>query len=338
MRSQRQIGTGTTVTALVLAGTILALGCRGWAPRPGDPAPRVGDEISICGHRFHTGTKVVLWTDPGAYDAYRPHRHLNEQEIQPRDSETVARYGTFRRQLPIDLEERVHTRGWTLEDLGQVVDQVVLHYDACGTSWRCFEVLHDIRGLSCHFLVDLDGTIYQTLDVKERAWHAGSANDRSIGIEIAHVGAFPKGQPRVAWYKEGAHKTRIVVPDSMRGALPDDLQAQPAQALPIRGEIQGQSLVQYDFTDAQYEALVKLITSLCRVLPRVEARAPLLPDGSVVPHVLEDDELKSFSGIVGHYHLTSAKLDPGPAFNWARLLSGVRRLLRENNGTTASSR
>jgi len=33
--------------------------------------PKSGDEIVVCGQLFHTTTKVVLWTDPGGYDAYR---------------------------------------------------------------------------------------------------------------------------------------------------------------------------------------------------------------------------------------------------------------------------
>ena len=52
-------------------------------------------------------------------------------------------------------------------------------------------MLHDLRGLSVHFMLDLDGTIYQTLDLKEGAWHATVANGRSIGIEIANIGAYP---------------------------------------------------------------------------------------------------------------------------------------------------
>lgn len=29
----------------------------------------------------------------------------------------------------------------------------------------------------------------QTLDVKERAWHATTANDRSVGVEMCNIGA-----------------------------------------------------------------------------------------------------------------------------------------------------
>jgi len=57
-----------------------------------------------------------------------------------------------------------------------------------------------------HFMLDVDGTIYQTLDVKERAWQATKANDRSVGIEIANIGAYPaNGNSTVLseWYRKG---------------------------------------------------------------------------------------------------------------------------------------
>jgi tyrosyl-tRNA synthetase len=50
---------------------------------------------------------------------------------------------------------------------------------------QCFKVLHDARDLSVHFMLDLDGTIYQTLDLKERAWHATTSNSRSVGAARA---------------------------------------------------------------------------------------------------------------------------------------------------------
>jgi len=38
----------------------------------------------------------------------------------------------------------------------------VIHFDDAGTSRTCFLVLQDDRDLSVHFMLDLDGTIYQT--------------------------------------------------------------------------------------------------------------------------------------------------------------------------------
>jgi hypothetical protein len=122
-----------------------------------------------------------------SYDAYRVERKFapadkadwNASHTENPALESPNRYG-FRRTVPLSPErlERARTNGWALEDLQGVVDQFVLHYDVSGTSRRCFQVLHDQRGLSVHFMLDVDGTVYQTLDLKERAWHATSSNSR----------------------------------------------------------------------------------------------------------------------------------------------------------------
>ena len=256
------------------------------APRPGDRARRSNDEIVVCGERFHTGTKVVLWTDPGGYDAYRPHRHFEPDELLPSDGKEIPRYGSFRRGLTDDMAARVRRDGWRLADLEQVVQQVVVHYDAAGTSARCFEILQDRRGLSTHFLLDADGTIYQTLDGKERAWHAGAANDRSVGIEIANIGAYPDREVLDDWYVEDDAGTRLRIPEDVRrGALPEDEVLHPARQGPIEGEIQGRHLFQQDFTPQQYEALAHLLATLSRLLPRCRLEAPRAEDGSILPTV-----------------------------------------------------
>ena len=54
------------LTVLTLAA--FAGGCSTVA-RTGQPEPRRGDEVVAAGQFFHTGTPVVLWLDPGGYDA-----------------------------------------------------------------------------------------------------------------------------------------------------------------------------------------------------------------------------------------------------------------------------
>ena len=55
--------------------------------------------------------------------------------------------------LPYLVMEVVGARGGWSPDLAAVaIDQVVVHYDVAWTSRNCFKVLHDLRGLSCHFL------------------------------------------------------------------------------------------------------------------------------------------------------------------------------------------
>src|SRR5690349_17579216 len=50
------------------------------APKPGTFEARRGDEIVVAGKFVHTGTPVVLWLDPGGYDAYRVERRFSPIE------------------------------------------------------------------------------------------------------------------------------------------------------------------------------------------------------------------------------------------------------------------
>jgi N-acetylmuramoyl-L-alanine amidase len=317
--------------AASVLSTIAALacseGCSAPRGRPGDPAPRTGDEMSAAGELFHTGTRVVLWNDPGGYDAYRHHRRFEPEKAGPRQApDRVSRYGSFRGGLPEDAARRIRRSGWSIEELRRTVRQVVIHFDACGSSRRCFEVLHDIRGFSCHFLLDLDGTVYQTLDLKERAWHAGVANDLSIGIEIANIGAEPDEEALRRWYTRDAQGTRITFPKEMEDSgLPADFTGRPRRPDPVRGVVNGKALVQYDFTEEQYRSLESLLLALCRVFPRIRADAPRGAGGKVLDHAVGSETLRTFEGLLGHHHVTVEKIDPGPAFDWERVIEYLRR-------------
>ena len=177
--------------------------------------PNVSQDIVVCGERYSIGAPVVLWSDPGGYDAYSTDRHF-DSEPAPKggpepgslrfDPGRVARDGS-RRQL-------VDPDSLDLAALGAVVDQFVLHYDVCGSSRQCFKILHDHRGLSVHFMLDIDGTLYQTVDLREQCWHATKANTRSIGIEIAHIGGRPKAalNQLKPWYVWDEIGVRIQLP------------------------------------------------------------------------------------------------------------------------------
>ena len=327
------------VWGCVGAAAVLA-GCA--TPRPGTVTRRRGDEIMVAGQMAHTGTRVVLWVDPGGYDAYRVERRFSplerssweDSQAEVRELRTPNRYNLRRSGLTAEELERVRGGGWDLPTLQKVVDQLVIHYDVCGTSRQCFKVLQDYRDLSVHFLLDLDGTIYQTLDVKERAWHATSANNRSVGIEIANLGGYPPaGQnPLSSWYRKGPDgRTRVVIPPSAgeTGIRTKGFIGHPAREEPVRGRVQGRELVQYDFTPEQYAALIKLTAALCRVLPRIRCDYPRDAAGRLVPRKLPDDELERYQGLLGHFHIQTNKEDPGPAFQWDYVIAGARRLLGE---------
>jgi N-acetyl-anhydromuramyl-L-alanine amidase AmpD len=193
-------------------------------------------------------------------------------------------------------------------------------------------VLHDIRGLSVHFMLDLDGTIYQTLDVKEGAWHATIANGRSIGVEIANVGSYPPGAsgPLEHWYRSSAGgAVEIVVPDPPeRSGLRDPTAIlRPARSQPTLGMIQGKELLQYDLTERQYESLARLTATLCTLFPKITCDYPRDAFGALLRAKLPDPELARYQGILGHYHVQTNKVDPGPAFQWDRYLSATRAML-----------
>jgi N-acetyl-anhydromuramyl-L-alanine amidase AmpD len=332
----RPIRTGFSILALSALPVALAAGADDAKPKPGDRVVRTGDEIVACGQLFHTTAPVKLWTDPGGYDAYRiDHRFGPQGEpLRGQDAELpkpLRRYGSRRVELTPEQKEQVRGGGWDLPLLQEKVDQFVIHFDVCGSSQKCFEVLHDQRGLSVQFMLDVDGTIYQTLDLKEAAWHATKANSRSIGIEIANVGTFQDKTQGLAarWYgKDDAGKTRLTIPDpKLVPTLAPGVVLRPDRDEPITGVVQDQQYSQYDLTPQQYESLTKLTATLCKVFPKIRCDYPKDDQGRLIPRKLEDDVYDKYNGILGHYHVQLNKNDPGPAFQWDRLIGGAKALM-----------
>jgi N-acetylmuramoyl-L-alanine amidase len=327
--------------ALLVTAALLG-GCTTPPPRPGTRVARTGDEMVVAGQFFHTGTPVVLWMDPGGYDAYRVERRFapfdqsswETSHVAVAELKTPNRYG-LRKAAALTGEqiERVRGGGWDLPLLQEVVDQFVIHFDVAGTSRQCFKVLHDARDLSVHFMLDLDGTLYQTLDVKERAWHATSSNTRSVGIEIANVGAYPSSEADAfqRWYENDTNGTRIKIPSELGdgGIRMPGFVGHPARPEPVAGEVQGQSLVQYDFTPEQYRALTHLTAALCKVFPKLRCDFPRDAEGKLAREKLPDEELERYQGVLGHYHVQRNKVDPGPAFQWERVIDGARELMAD---------
>jgi len=271
------------------------------------PGPVVaGDEIIVAGRRFHTGTRIVTWQEPGGHNAY-----TGTAPPGPRSGQEKSRND--------------------LSALQRVVDQFVLHYDGAGLSRVCFTVLQQ-RKLSVHLLLDLDGTIYQTMDLQDHAAHATIANDRSIGIEIANVGAFPPAEAKALdeWYRKKRGVTVLTVPPRFRntGIRTPGFTGRPARPGVVRGTLAGKPLLQYDYTPEQYAALIKLTAALCRVFPHLRDDFPHDAQGRLITQQLPEPEWKNFQGVLGHFHIQANKIDPGPAFQWNTLIDGVRKELK----------
>jgi len=279
--------------ALAVAATLFIGACR--TP----PEPRSGDEIVVAGRLFHTGTRVVTWADPGGFNAYTGDgRNFNARR---------------------DLPSR------KLADLQKRVDQFVIHYDDCGYSALCFKILQQ-RRLSVHFLIDVDGTIYQTLDLVDAAQHATTSNSRSVGVELAGIGARPPGDQKEfpKWYRrDAAGQTKLHLPVE----APLRYDGGPIRPDRVRGVIHRQALEQYDFTPEQYAALSKLTAALCRALPLIACDFPQDAAGRLITKKLPDAEIERFRGVLGHYHIQENKVDPGPALQWKKFIGEAQALL-----------
>ena len=77
------------------------------------------------------------------------------------------------------------------------VSMIVLHYTGMPDTQGALDRLTSPEaGVSCHYLVDEDGTVYRLVGEDKRAWHAGKSrwrgvgdvNSASVGIEIVNPG------------------------------------------------------------------------------------------------------------------------------------------------------
>src|SRR6516165_9090383 len=129
-----------TLSALPGSLLVALAGCA-TAPPPGAHESRRGDEIVVAGQFVHTGTPVVLWMDPGGYDAYRVERRFSplaksgwdDSQTEVRELTSPNRYGLRKDDLSAQELERVRGGGWDLPTLQKIVDQIVIHFDAGGT-------------------------------------------------------------------------------------------------------------------------------------------------------------------------------------------------------------
>jgi N-acetyl-anhydromuramyl-L-alanine amidase AmpD len=169
------------------------------------------------------------------------------------------------------------TRDFKFQALGRRAETraVVLHWTggrrgAAGV----FETLRE-RGLSVHFVVEADGTVWQFADCDRRCSHAGPANGWSIGIEIVN----PAG-------------ATLSAKDSADGRTVAEC------------SIRGRRVRHASFTAAQTRSALALTRAVCAAwgLP-FRARAG---EGTATAR-----ELADFRGVLGHYEISDQKTDPG---------------------------
>ncbi len=250
--------------------------------------PRAHGTIVVAGQRIELeGQCVVTFLDDPEWDFSR----LGEPPTRP------GRYVETRH-----VEGEVRREVQTLQDAQDCVDMVVLHSDITSDSRSCFQILK-MRGFSTHFMVDWDGTIYQGTDVAKMAIHAASpdfrknVNNFSIGIDVNCLQVNHAGGKAPSAGSQGERRMSDVI----------EINTVPWQS--------------WGYTDAQYRALISLLKKLASLLPKLKLMAPLAEDNAPIWSVVE--KYNPEIGIYGHLHLTAEKFDPGPGFDWHRLIYGL---------------
>lgn len=207
--------------------------------------------------------------------------------------------------LRIDHGTRPRTRGsdgGAVQSVGQLRDRVslvMLHSDYTSDARKTHSMLVG-RKVATHFNVNWDGTVYQYVDVLDAAQHARGVEDVSVGIDLNNRMPNFSDERSVASAREDMRERGYSRPEH-------------------RGRINGAEHHTFGYTEAQYASLSALVTALRANLPGIEMAAPVTEDGEVLTTVMEGS-CASFAGIVAHWHCAEERWDPGPGFDWNRLL------------------
>jgi len=197
-------------------------------------------------------------------------------------------------EIPIDWDDVItfnSTEGFTLPKNcyrkaknERKPTMLVAHWDVCLSSKSCFNVLKK-RGISVHFCIDNDGTIYQLMDCNDIGFHAGNwkINTKSIGVEISNA-YYPKYQQL---YRTKGFGSRPM----WRNA-----------------EVHGKKLKPFlGFYDVQIDAF-KALTKALHKAYNIPLVAPMKGD-SLLTGVDTEVQKGTFNGVINHYHITRRKID-----------------------------
>jgi len=245
------------------------------------------NNIIICGKPYSIGTRVVTWKE--GFNGYDTSRHVTR--INNRKTGHIEQI--------VVKGKRYSKRTFikpNFNKLTNLVSQFFLHHSGLYKPEDTFNVLHNQRRLSCHFILDDRGVLYQTLDLKEKAWHGGKNNKISIGLEIdsrANASRFPDA------YDEYHCKKYNVLPRKKKIDY-----------------INNKWLWGYEYTDKQYETIIRLGITLIDIFPKIK---PVFPDK---PNRTLKQPLKH-EGLICHFHNGTNKIDP-ISLDYERIVLGIK--------------
>lgn len=266
--------------------------------------------ILFAGRKIPVATEhqIILFNNDKSQSFYHPENTLSPadllamQTIRPELRTYSFRSGKLTR----TGDQLFNVPREEIDILSQHITQIALHHDVTTSASITFNILCK-RGISTHFDINYDGTIYQFLDCYHSAWATGDNNNMSIAIDMNNP-VLPESRSQ-----DPAGKLRDIYQDKINGSLKTML----------------------GYTDAQYDSLIALIKALISPiqipgepdwipLPNVSQNCfpPITDSGEIINRLLKNPT--GFVGMLGHYHCSAQKWDPGPAFDWMRVLSGLK--------------
>ena len=206
--------------------------------------------------------------------------------------EAVAFYKNYTQISSLDdveFDEAIHKS----DRNGTVIDQVIIHvmlgyFESTINMWKTNS---NVRS-SAHYLVSREGELVQMVKLEDKAWHAGTHNRRSIGIE--HEGF---------WYSPRFRKEYKKTRDNYRKT---HTQAQTNRKYP---PLHDDTLI----TEAEYQASAMITRWLAERynIPLIHRDAYHASNGSAEPYKLQRRSLKELSGILGHHDTNGKENCPG---------------------------
>jgi len=270
--------------------------------------------IVVDGCAVDVGTRVHTWDHPKGFDGYT----TKTCEIVTEDRETG------RKRIQVIRGPRYGRRSKGLAS----IRQFFVHHsggdgDGAGNVYR---TLYEQRppGLSCHFVIDDDGTVWQFNDVVDRCRHAGKHNDCAVGVECS---LYPLADERPGYYRAERNERT--------GNLPHEV---------VEDTIHGRKMRVFAFTNPQVEALARIAAGTwLGVRRRMEELGMTVPDGlssaPLFPRTTQGEiprtvyrKHRSHTGLIGHLQCSRNKIDPA-GFPWAQLEERVADLCAEFEGT-----
>jgi N-acetylmuramoyl-L-alanine amidase len=164
------------------------------------------------------------------------------------------------------------------------IDLFVLHWTGGEGSAKAVHRILTSRRLGVEFTIDREGKIWQHADpVTVDTFDAGRVNPRSMGVEIVNYGFRHKSKP------------------PLKGRDRDE----------YRTQLNRQWRTFARFYPHQVASAIALVDACCNAVPTIPKRIPRDGDHKLIKRVMGGAELARYKGVIGHFHISRKKSDPG---------------------------